>query len=194
MKKTITTQKSQSGYSIIEITVVLAIMLFLAAIVFTAVAKVRQKSTINAYVSDIASIRSAVDSFSAGLSPDRFTYLNEYLLVNLGLMPSHMIRKGADFPLVSPLGAPIHVNQTNWLGSTRSYLNGNKFYTIQFTTAPMPRSVCVGVVVKAGMSFSAVEVNSHIVKQPNSPTVDVVRTTESCRHDYNNLQFYASAH
>jgi type II secretory pathway pseudopilin PulG len=193
MKKTITTQKSQSGYSIIEITVVLAITLFLAAIVFTTVAKVRQKSTINAYVSDITSIRSAVDSFSAGLSPRRFNSLHSWLLVDLGLMPSHMIRKGAQYPLVSPLGSPIFVNPTvPRSGPSSAMISLGKEYKILFSESAMPKSVCVGVVLKAGMSFSEVAVNGQIVKRRDSPTVDVGWTIERCQDGFNWLEFYTS--
>jgi hypothetical protein len=53
----------------------------------------------------------------------------------------------------------------------------------------MPKSVCVGVVLKAGMLFSAVEVNSYIVKGINSPTVDVVETTERCSDGDNVIEF-----
>ena len=194
MKKTITTQKSQSGYSIIEITVVLAITLFLAAIVFTTVAKVRQKSTINAYVSDITSIRSAVDSLFAGQSPHRFNSLTSELLYDSGLMPSTMIRATPDWEatgsrLASPLYGLIYVFPTEYLGA--------KSYKIDFLELAMPKSVCVGVVVKAGMSFSEVTVNNRtlgdgIVKGRNSPTVDVVKTTERCQDGQNQLAFYTS--
>jgi hypothetical protein len=56
----------------------------------------------------------------------------------------------------------------------------------------MPKSVCVGVVLKAGMSFSVVEVNDYTVKGENSPTVDVAETTERCTNDRNGLKFYTS--
>jgi hypothetical protein len=169
-------------------------MLFLAAIVFTAVAKVRQKSTINAYVSDITSIRSAVDSFSAGLSPHRFNSLHTWLLVDLGLMPSHMIRKGAQYPLVSPSGAPISVTPTTPQRNQSAALSLAKSYRILFSEYAMPKSVCVGVVLKAGMSFSEVAVNGTIVKGRNSPTVDVFKTTASCSGSgaHNWLEFYTS--
>jgi hypothetical protein len=54
----------------------------------------------------------------------------------------------------------------------------------------MPKSVCVGVILEAGMSFSAVVVNQFAVKGGRYyPTVDVVQTTERCSDGANRIEF-----
>jgi type II secretory pathway pseudopilin PulG len=159
--------RQQSGYSIMEITVVLAIMLFLAAIVFGGVAKLRENSQTNAAQAGIAQLQAGINNLYAGKPV--FTGLTSTVLLNGAQVPANMISGGG---IINPWKGLVSVAPANIGGITDSG------YVITYFS--VPKGPCSSLVSNAGINFEFITVNGTGVKSFGNPAIDVASVTTAC--------------
>jgi type II secretory pathway pseudopilin PulG len=161
--------RKQSGYSIMEITVVLAIMLFLAAIVFGGVSKLRENSQTNAAQAGIAQIQAGINNLYAGKPV--FTGLTQLVLLNGAQVPANMI--GAANTIINPWKGIITV--------APAALGGIADSGYSITYPSVPQGPCSSLVSNAGVNFEVITVNGTNVKAFGNPAINVATVTTACQ-------------
>lgn len=163
--------RKQSGFSLIEASIVVALIAIAAIVIYNKASSVRADNASSEEAGNYAVLAAkAVSRYSA---QGDFVGVTAAGLINAGMVPSQMV-KGV---------APTRIIQTGWgtsvvaAPSTISVANDSLKMTY-----PAPRAQCPAFVTSAARSASKITVNTTVVMDESTgkPNVDVAALGTAC--------------
>lgn len=157
----------KTGFSLIELLLVLGIIAALAITAFMVFPKVSSKNTIQTEVANINMILAGANAMYAGVST--YDGISNEVLINANVVPEKMI-SGSDEDKVLLNGYKGTVE----IKSSKDFLG-----KLEITYKGVPKSDCVGLITTLIPNFSVIKTNGVTIKHENG-TYNIKNATEVC--------------
>lgn len=175
--------KTRRGFSLLEITLVLAMIILVAAGVFTIYKKVQSSQRAEREARNIATIKAGVRTLYAGKS--NYAGLVNQVAIEANIIPDTMLVPGSMRTIMSSYGGPVTVYSSDY-GITKG---PDSSFTIIYTG--VPDEDCVKLVPPVVGDLSAAKVNNTRIKEIGG-VLDLEALTTACSQGKNKNQLNLS--